>query len=71
MLVRCYFLRGGAFLVEYIIKPHADGDGVSNVRDQVWASDAEGERGVVNVVDKVVHLGSFEIHKAVDMGLGG
>ena len=70
-LVRRDFLRRRAFLVEHIVDSHADTDRVSNMCDQVRPLDAQGERGVVDVVDEIVHLGRFEVHEAVDFGLGG
>ncbi len=73
------FLRRGAFLVEDVVEGDADGDGVADVGDKVGAGDAEGDGGVVDVVDEVVHGWRGEVHESVDLfvrlvwgvGLGG
>lgn len=64
------FLRRGALFVEDVVDADADGDGIPNMRNQIRARDSQGEGRVVDVVDKVVHLGGFDVHEAVDFGLG-
>lgn len=60
-------LRGRAFLVEGVVEPDADGDGIADVRYQIWPRDAEADGCVVDVVDEVVHVGGGEVHEAVDL----
>jgi hypothetical protein len=41
------------------------------MRDQIWSRNTQGESGVVDVVDKVVHFRRFDVHEAVDFRLRG
>ena len=70
-LIWCNDLGRTALLVKDIIETDTDGDGVSDVGDEIWALDTEGQSCVVDIVDEVVHFWSGEIHVAMDGGLGG
>lgn len=65
------FLRRRALLVKHVIDPHTDGYRVPDVRDQIRSRNTQGESGVVDVVNKVVHFRRFDVHEAVDSRLRG
>lgn len=64
-LIRCYLLRRRALFVEDVVEGDADGDGVADVGGEVWAGDTEGDGGVVDGVDEVVHRWGGEVHESV------
>lgn len=37
--------------------------------DEIRTFDTEGEGGVIDAVDEVVHFGRFDVHKPVHLGL--
>lgn len=69
-LVRRDLLRRRAPLVEDVVQCDPNGYSVADMRDEIWARDAERDGGIVDVVDEVVHGGRGEVHEAVDLGLG-
>lgn len=66
-LIRRHLLRRRAFLVEDVVEADTDGDGIADVGDEIGAGYTEGDGGVVDVVDEVVHVWRWKVHEAMDL----
>lgn len=67
LLIRRHLLRRRAFLVEDVVEADTDGDGIADVGDEIRSGDTEGDGGVVDVVDEIVHVWRWKVHEAMDL----